>query len=465
MNWFSKFAFAFTLTTVAACQQATHGPESRPSLFGLTSSSAQFSSDMTYDADQIVLMAEKFASAPSEYSREYGLTLLGQIGEISPVVARELGRIPELNDQDGITAADARAIRSIFSLVKDMTLSSDQFRVQRNLNSKKSFVMKWRSSRNNSNWEGQLIGKVIHAKPVDFEKNDGDRINSLFLRKYGILHWRSGVGLEDTDGIIVDIDEPEYKQINLKFNKTPITFNLGDALIQEIIFDEADGLDGVLRIGPLTDQPTRKSGHDSRELALVDMIMDVDITGKPYRGFSIPLQILVEGYKEGRYSDIDPLENYPGNLEFFREESKNFQGNRWKSFEYTIEMVHKPRYAEVFLSKRFRHRIGPDTYYPMSAKTAFETGSTDCKGYANFEWKALKPSGYDLSLLSMDYKHPKGHTTLILRTENGVYSFDSTAGLTGPFSSIDEIKSYHGFAGKISILETPLQMRSRFKGW
>jgi len=76
-----------------------------------------FSPKNTHSSQEISVMEYNFTKSPSEFSQQFGAVLLQQMYGLSPNVATEFAKIPELND--GVSPSEARAMSSILGLLKN----------------------------------------------------------------------------------------------------------------------------------------------------------------------------------------------------------------------------------------------------------------------------------------------------------------------------------------------------------
>ena len=236
----------------------------------------------------------------------------------SPQFALEFAQTPELND--GINPQEARAMMSIYNLIKDLNIPKDLFEEKGQYeHDMHKIIMEWRgNSDKKSDWSGWFMnlsstyidpGRVYNAQPIGFEQGE-DEIDYAKLKQRGDIIWNSTANDKDTDGMIVTFEYPIHKEILLHINGQLLRFTLSDLLSKnKLMFAEKDGLDGLE--GKLIIRNAYKTDLTPELLALKEMVL----AGKGDNEFSAPLQALLWGYMDGKFKEGDnPFETYKSAL-------------------------------------------------------------------------------------------------------------------------------------------------------
>jgi hypothetical protein len=166
-----------------------------------------------YTSDQMKAVEQGFKSNPLQYSQELGNLILWCMHQKSPQFVLEFAQTPELND--GINAEEARAMLSIYNLIKDLELTPELFEEKHRVDTDiDKLVMEWEgNTKEKENWNGWFYQsnkiRILDAKPINFEPGE-DKIDFQIAKGYGYLKWESMAGSGDTDGIIITVDDKLY---------------------------------------------------------------------------------------------------------------------------------------------------------------------------------------------------------------------------------------------------------------
>jgi hypothetical protein len=153
------------------------------------------------------------------------------------------------------------------------------------------------------------------------------------------------------------------------------------------------------------------------------------------------------------------IKNYLEKEESYEKENKNYI--RWNEFNTVSNRLNTPKLVEYYLDENFQYS---KAHNPQPPKITYKIKKGDCKAYAIFAYSCLKPAGYDIYLLTMDENSPFGHTIAIIKEKNNIFTMDNTfQGLSGPYSSINQIKKKFNFKNKSHVIESIWQIYSRFR--
>jgi len=285
------------LALVAGCATATK----QPSLF-------QTNPDLLtrqYTPAQISRIQKNFEANPLQYSQELGNLLLWQMHQKSPEFALEFAQTPELND--GIDQKEAKAIKNIYNLIKNLDIPPDLFTEKERLNIYK-IIMKWKGNSDaKSDWSGHFYQspgeKILDAKPINFEQAE-DRIDYKRLAENGELKWESMSASEDEDGIKITLKYPKGDKIMFDINnQLLLSFTKTDTLLNPLMqFDEKNGLEGTLTI------TKDLEGNLPKKLYA---LKDIVLAGENDYRYSAPLQALLWSYMDGHFKEGDnPFKHY-----------------------------------------------------------------------------------------------------------------------------------------------------------
>ncbi len=394
-----------------------------------------------YTPAEIKTIEQNFNANPLQYSQEFGNLLLWQMHQKSPEFALEFAQTPELND--GINPQEAKAMGSIYDLVKGLDIPSNLFGKDKLPSGAYKMVMEWTGNSNvKSDWSGWSMnmgpprtGKVISAEPLGFEPGE-DKINYKELEK-GALDWVSYSGKKDLDALTFAFTFPQSGKVGLHVNKAILEIEKSKFLSKgQITFDENDGLEGTLII----------KNADGNLAPEVYAIRDMVLSGESDFRFSAPLQALLWGYMDGKFKKGDnPLKNYQSALEFVKPIWGDMKGPRW-SYE---EAVLSGRVGSDFRLLNYHNtmKIKDEDYIGpwKSPKRVYESGFANCQDASKFSRDAVEAAGYRKTyLLWVDHpSDPRGHVILAVeKRENEVYVINKPGWrhlLEGPFNSINEI--------------------------
>jgi hypothetical protein len=283
---------------------------------------------------------------------------------------------------------------------------------------------------------------VISAEPVGFEL--GDKIDNEVLEKDANLRWKSTVGPGDTDGVIVTLQYPKYKELYIEIGNTgnwkQLSFTLADALTKGVVFNKKDGLDGKLTI---------KNAYKVDLPEELFALRDIVLAGENDFRFSAPLQALLWAYMDGYFKEGDnPLKNYRNALDFVRPIWGNMKGPRWRKFEDVTLRLNLPELLYHYEKENFNYRG-----YLTSMESSPQWSPTyifihmdeenNCIAYASFTKYCLRKAGYKAWISFVPLRAREYHVFVLFKKKDGIYILDagrSNIGLLGPFPNEAEAK-------------------------
>ena len=174
-----------------------------------------------YTADDIAILEKNFKANPLQYSQAIGDMLLRQMHQKSPEFALEFAQTPEI--VDGIDVQEAKAMDSIYGLIKGVDMPRNLFAKYENEQGIQKILIEWEgNSSEKTDWSGfipllkdsvkaslwvsgRYEGEIINAKPISFEAEDKIDYEQI---KEGILEWKSKSNKGDKDGIMLTFKYP-----------------------------------------------------------------------------------------------------------------------------------------------------------------------------------------------------------------------------------------------------------------
>ena len=364
-----------------------------------------------YTADEIATLKKNFEANPLKYSQAVGDMLLWRMHQKSPEFASEFAQTPEV--ADGITPQEAKAMASIYNLIKGLNISPGLFAQKDQLEYDK-ILIKWRgNSPKESDWSGWIMfmdgfyqsksGQIMDVRPIDFEGED--KISFDKIIGYSNLRWESKVNKNDSDGIIIDITYPQ-SHIELYINGgKEFRFTKADVYSgKRLKFEE--GLEGILTI-----EKVNKTNLTLELCAVRDMVL----AGEGEHKYSALLEALFWGYMDGKLREGgNPLKNYQGAVEFVKPIWGEMEGGRWNDFDVVAYRLNSPELFDYWVNKSIRYD-GPRIGYTKPATTTFKDLAGDCSDVAELGEEMLRRSGYDVIKICTP-----GHVRGLIE-ENGLY--------------------------------------------
>jgi len=276
------------------------------------------------------LSAEELKRIKKKESSEKALTTLEQrsyplfeeLYQTQPILAEELGKIPEF--QDDVSGSEVKALEDIVKLVDDIDFPSDFAKKEKDVHigqlENKVFIS-WGYNGEKSVYDGYFpvgtqgsrMGAVqtLGAQPYKFEA--GDRITNKVLNTL-FVKWESSAGAGDIDGVIVNIGAKKDEELVLQLGTNFIKFKPQDLYTQNLIL-----YDGQVKISLLKDV---LSENESKVGILEDMVL----LGKE-KIYSPLLQALFWDYQDNIFNEQNnPLENYKGHIAFIEKTWGDMKG-------------------------------------------------------------------------------------------------------------------------------------------
>lgn len=382
-----------------------------------------------------------FKQNPAQYSQQMADHTFTKINQKNPEIAKELAEIPELND--GINTSEAKAVNSIYHLIKNAKIPPNIFKEKKTDKDTLELILEWQGNSNEkSDWSGAIYvssnftkidGKILNAQPIGLEKEE-DQIDYKKLKQNGDLIWKSTSNKKDTDGLLITLDIPTYKKINLHINGQLLNFTPAEVLSKnQITFNEKKGLEGKLTI---------KNANSTNLTPETFALKYIILAGKGDYKFSAPLQALLWAYMDGKLKEGDnPLKNYPGNLEFTKKIWGDMEGKRWENFEEVTSRLNLPELIDHYIKKKFHY----DFYIgdKQSDERTFELKSGNCYDTSDFIVYCLTKAGYKADLLWVDSSIPEGHIIVNFEDKDKEFIMDNGTpfpkGILGPYKPLWEI--------------------------
>lgn len=388
-----------------------------------------------YSADEIATIEKNFKANPSQYSQTMGDLILWRMHQKSPKFALEFAQIPEI--ADGVNAQDAKAMGSIYGLIKDVNIPPDFFAGKRSHYDVQKLIIQWGSGKENRDWDGIIVntegiqglsGKILNVEPIEFEKGD-----EIHLTTSGDLTWKSITDAEDTDGIIVTLNYPLHENIMFGMNEEPLDFTIGEVLTKELVFDKDDGLKGKLII-----KNALKSSIETESFIIKDMVL----SGEGEYRYSSPLQALLWGYMDGKFKEgDDPLKDYKGLVEFVKPIWGEMEGKRWRDFDAVTSRLNAPGLVDHYTRQKISYE-----YYIGDKKTnswVFKTKKANCADTSEWIAECLTRAGYESGTVSVYSSRPEGHRICYFKDKDKIFIIDNgknhPIGIRGPFESFKDI--------------------------
>jgi len=387
-----------------------------------------------YTPDEIAAVKQNFKANPLQYSQELGNLILWQMHQKCPEFALEFAQTPELND--GINAKEAKAMMSIYDLIKDIDIPHDLF-IQKDQEEYDKIILEWHGiNEKKTTWDGFFYqsphGNIIDAKPIGFEQGE-DGIDYERLKE-GELKWKSISTLNDRDGILITLRYPQGNKIVFDINNQMLSFTKLDILTKDsLVFDEKDGLEGALTI-----KNASKTNLSPKLYALKDMVL----AGENDYRYSAPLQALLWGYMDGKFKEGDnPFENYINALDFVKPIWGNMEGQRWGGFDEVTSRLNLPELLDYYEQQNFSYQyyIGP----LKSPKSVFKSRMANCVDNSYFVVHCLGKAGYKAGTIRVKSGSPEGHRISYYKDKGKIFIIDNGTivpqGIMGPFNSFYEI--------------------------
>jgi len=389
--------------------------------------------------EEVEELKRKFKQNPEQHSQEVGNYVFSKMYKKSPQFVLEFAQTSELND--GINPQEARAMMSIYNLIKDLKIPPDLFEEKEDLGGNThKIIMEWHGNKE-GDWSGWFLdignsphssGRMLNVKPIGFEQ--GDKIDDEFLKKYGELQWESMAGGGDTDGLIVTLVYPTYRELIFYINNRQLSFIPRKTLTRELVFNEKHGLEGKLIIGN-----AYKTNLTPELFALKEMVL----AGKGDYKFSAPLQALLWGYMDGKFKEADnPFKNYQSPLEFVKPIWGDMEGPRW-TFDKVVDRLSSDRRLLHYYNTQ---KIIDQDYRGSwkSPKRVFKDGSANCYDTSKWNVYVMKKGGRKTHLVWVHHPGSSiGHIIMTLEEKkNEIYVLDKDGPnhfLRGPFTSVFKI--------------------------
>lgn len=397
----------------------------------------------SYTADEIARIEQRFRADPAKHSKEYGNLIICRMHQKSPEFALEFAQTPEI--ADGINAQEAKAMGSIYGLIKGLDIPDGFFEkriIDRyNLN----ILIEWESSsKGKSDWGCSFIPtdgfyrsgttRIINAKPMGFEMGEDKITIDRDTGPTPQLSWQSQSTRGDIDGILITMTYPE-DTVELSFyNGSTLHIKKKELLSKDnLLFDENDGLEGKLNIKKVG----YKTGFAPELIALNEMIL----AGEGEHRYSSLLQALLWGYMDGKFKEGDiPLKNYQGAVEFVKPIWGEMDGQKWGDFDTVVSRLNTPVLLDYWEQRNLSYQ-----YYIGSMKSdrsVFESKSANCKDTSEFTVYCLSKSGYDATLFWVESMISEGHIITFFEDKGNKFIMDngkpSPKGLIGPIKSLSE---------------------------
>ena len=389
-----------------------------------------------YTPVQISLIHQNFKANPVQYSQELGDLLLWQMHKKRPEFALEFAQTPELND--GIDQKEAKAIKNIYDLIKDLDIPPDLFTETHKPRDIDKIIMRWKGNSDaKSDWSGHFYqspgGKILDAKPIDFEQAE-DQIDHKRLAENGELKWKSMSASGDEDGIKITLKYPRGGKIMFDINhQLLLSFTKTETVVNPFIqFDEKNGLEGTLTIN---EDLERKLPTE------ICALRDIVLAGENDYRYSAPLQALLWAYIDGKFKENDnPLKDYRGILDFIKPSWGDMKGPKWKKFEDVAERVNTIELFNYWVNNTITYG-DPALGYTKTAEKTFKDKKGDCSDIAELGQTILSRAGYNVIKICRP-----SHVMAYIK-ENGLYwlaiDFTETGNhLIGPFEKKLEMSKY-----------------------
>lgn len=396
-----------------------------------------------YTSDQMKAVEQGFMANPLQYSQQLGNLLLWQMHQKSPEFALEFAQTPELND--GVSPNEAKAMISIYNLIKDLKIPRDLFEEKEFDRDIHKIIMEWQgNNKKKSEWNGFISGglseskyqcMIIDVKPIGFEQNDG--IDYELFKKYGTLRWKSITDSGDTDGLLVTVKYPTGdKVITLSINDQRVSFTKADIFSKnKLSFNKNGGLEGTLII---------KNASETNLTPELYAIRDMVLAGENDYRYSAPLQALLWGYMYGKFKESDnPLKNYQDALEFVKPIWGDMEGKRWERFKAVTLRLNLPELIDHWEKGNLEYEFYIGSL--RSNKSVFKSKRANCYDTSNFTVFCLEKAGYRAGLLWV-YSPiiPEGHIITYYKDKGKKYIMDNgrmagPLGILGPYESLKEI--------------------------
>ena len=406
-----------------------------------------------YKPEEAAAIEKNFKVNPQQHSKEYGNLILWRMHQKSPEFALEFAQTPEV--VDGVNAQEAKAIGSIYGLIKEIDIPDDLFKkkakYEKDIN---KIIIEWQgNSDRKTEWNGfftllgnrpgrPFLGKIHDAKPIGFEAGE-DKINYEEL-KNGDLRWESKSAYGDKDGIMVSLEYPAHGKIRfLDINGQTIRFTKAEVVSKEQL-EFKDGLEGTLIVKKVSEAGDLQPGL----YAIRSMVQ----AGEGEHRYSSQLQALLWGYMDGKFKEGDnPLETYQDPMEFVKPIWGRMEGPRWEDFDTVTSRLNLPELIDYYTRKKFTYE-----YYLShvgSAYAAFGRKGGNCIQIEAFQRYCLNRGGYSARILDVEARS-SGVTWHVVTefVDNGKrFIMDNGTfvpkGIIGPFNSLGET-SYRAFVGR-----------------